>query len=457
MNALCLYPATPGWGVQCGFVCLSFGFGCASPLLARMLGCVCVYGRASLVPRHSWLGCALWVCVLGLGFRLSPATSGWGVWVCVSVCSVCLYPTFHGCGLCYVDWVLPGTCSSALVRCGLRALPGFAAPGGRCCLAPVPVPWLWPAACLSGVPCGPALVRRASSGPVALGALIGFPDAVVPFLHLGAYAPRITGRLRGAREGRPRNRLVVPAVAHCQGSGAGLAARCTRSGPRDGVVAGGSLRCRSLAACAAVVGVCGPGDASGFPYSPSFDGGLGRCPGLFCVKADTALLGSEDATPGSRACVRVRARLGRVGQAGLQGPFWCASALLSPFVVRSLFAWPPLGWSRPFPFVRVRCLCLGCLGPWRLFAPFPPPGFLFWFFSFCLLWPLFFVFFVFCFPRLFFFSPCAPVVPVVSCFPTRGALGLGALLSPRPPPFFCFFFLPPSCWFFFFYCFSLVS
>ena len=42
--ALCLYPATPGWGVQCRCVCLGSGFGCALPLLARVLGwmCVCV-------------------------------------------------------------------------------------------------------------------------------------------------------------------------------------------------------------------------------------------------------------------------------------------------------------------------------------------------------------------------------------------------------------------------------
>ena len=84
--ALRLYPATPGWGVRCGCVCLSSGFGCAPPLLAGVLGPVCVCVHALLVPRHSWLGCAVWVCVLGLGFRLRPATPGWGVGVCVCVC-----------------------------------------------------------------------------------------------------------------------------------------------------------------------------------------------------------------------------------------------------------------------------------------------------------------------------------------------------------------------------------
>ena len=37
----------------------------------------------------------------------------------------------------------------------VTALSGFAAPGDRCCLAPVRVPWFWPAGCLSGVPHGP--------------------------------------------------------------------------------------------------------------------------------------------------------------------------------------------------------------------------------------------------------------------------------------------------------------
>ena len=52
--------------------------------------------------------------------------------------------------------VLPGTFLRAVVRFVLCALSGFAAPSGRCHLAPVCVPWLWPAACLSGVPCGRA-------------------------------------------------------------------------------------------------------------------------------------------------------------------------------------------------------------------------------------------------------------------------------------------------------------
>ena len=86
-----LRPATPGWGVRCGCVCLDSGFGCALPLLARVLGCVCARVRAPLVPRHSWLVFAVWMWVFRLGFRLRPATPGWGVGVCLLVCVLPLY------------------------------------------------------------------------------------------------------------------------------------------------------------------------------------------------------------------------------------------------------------------------------------------------------------------------------------------------------------------------------
>ena len=108
--ALCLYPATPGWGLWCGCVCLGLGFCCPLPLLAWVLGCVCVCVPAPLVPRHSWLGCVVWLCVLGLGFRLRPATPGWVVVVCVCLCarSVCTPPLLAGvCGVGVCAWA-PG-------------------------------------------------------------------------------------------------------------------------------------------------------------------------------------------------------------------------------------------------------------------------------------------------------------------------------------------------------------
>ena len=91
-----LYPATPGWGVRCACVCSGSVFGCAPPLLAGVLRCVCACVCIPLVPRHSWLGCAVWVCVLGLGFRLRPTARGLGVGVCVLVCALRLYPATPG-------------------------------------------------------------------------------------------------------------------------------------------------------------------------------------------------------------------------------------------------------------------------------------------------------------------------------------------------------------------------
>ena len=104
---LCLYPATPCWVVRRRCVCLGSGFGCAPPLLAGKLGCVCVCVPAPIVSRHSWLGCVVWVCVLGLGSRLRPATPGWGVGVCVCSCarSACTPPLLAGvCGVCVCAW-----------------------------------------------------------------------------------------------------------------------------------------------------------------------------------------------------------------------------------------------------------------------------------------------------------------------------------------------------------------
>ena len=47
---------------------------------------------------NSWLGCAPWVCVFGLGFRLHPATPGWAVGVCVCWYgrSTCTFPLLAG-------------------------------------------------------------------------------------------------------------------------------------------------------------------------------------------------------------------------------------------------------------------------------------------------------------------------------------------------------------------------
>ena len=117
-------------------------------------------------------------------------------------------------------------------------------------------------------------------------------------------------------------------------------------------------------------------------------------PGLFRVDADTAPLGSEDTTPGSRACV-------------------CACS-----------SWPGRAGRPPGRVLARLTFPLAVLG--ALFACSAPSGR-----GLPRLWLL----------LCFFFPCCAPVVSCLACFPTPVALGLG-VLSP-PPPFFCP--LPPLC------------
>ena len=333
-----------------------------------------------------------------------------------------------------------GIFSRAGVRRVLCVLPGFAAPSGRCGLAPVLVPWLWPAACLSDVPRGPALVRRASSGPVALGAPVGFPVAVVPFRNPAAVAPGFTGWLRGARAGRPRTGLFVPTAGPCQGRGAGRAPRCTRSGPRDAVVPGGSLRLRSWAACAAVVWRVWTRSLTR-PVSRTVrlsTGDSAGAPGLFRVDADTFPFGSEDATPGSCACARVRAFF--AGSAGWpprrvlmrltfsSGRSWCPLCLLGPLRAGVTLLVVFLAFF-PSHAPAVSCVwCLPALGALGLGVLCPPPPS----------------------SGVFFSLFCAHLVSGVPCFPALGALGLGVL---SPPPSWWFFFV----FFLFLFCVPLVS
>ena len=252
--ALHLYPAIPGPGVQCwclcsgvscspqflagvfGCVCLCARFACTLPILARVcgacvwvrvllsprqswLGCwgVCLCGRCPPLPRQSWLGCGVWVCVLWFGFWPRPAIPGWGVGVSVFVCVLCLWPTIPGWDLWCVGWVLPGTCSRTMVRWVSCALSGFAAPGGGCCLAPVCVPWLWPAACLCGVPHGPAWC--AAPRPVRSLSVLWMafltPWCLCP--SQGLASPDMLGGWRGRwrlTENRPHSSCRWPLASH---------------------------------------------------------------------------------------------------------------------------------------------------------------------------------------------------------------------------------------------------
>ena len=470
--ALRLHPATPGWGARRGCVCLGSGFGCALPLPAGVLGCVCAHVRAPFVPRHSWLGCVVWVCVFGLGFRLRPATPGWAV----------------RCGC---------VCSGLDFGCAPPLLAGVCGVWVGCCLAPVCVPWfvvccarsqgLWHPAAVAAwhlsVCLGCGRQRASLACPVALrGAPRLFRSGrsrcsgrlsrrCGAFPHPGGLCPRLYwAAARGTR--RPAENRALCACCWPRAR----RGRWTRSAsypfgaPRWGcpwrvppALVLGCVRCggwrvwtRSLTRP-----VSRTVRRSTVDSAPA--------PGLFRVDADTASCGSEDATPGSRACVRVLALSGRVGRAGLPGAFWCASPF--PFAALAFcFAWPPPGWACPrlgrffFPLpssARPLCLLLslvsgpGCPGPWRcvlfvlLASRFSalhalslllccPPG--------CWLLPggcspppplcvsRFFL------PPLrslyFFFLVHAPVVSRHLWFPAPAALGLGAVL--------CVFFPPAS-------------
>ena len=206
--ALRLYPATPGWGVRCGCVCLGSGFVCATPLRAGVLGCVCACVCAPLVPRHSWLGCWV-VCVLELGFWLRPATPGWGVGVCVFVCLLRLYhatpgsgvrcgrlclglgfscaPPFQAgvCGVGVCAWASVGAAPRhswlggwlvCVLVCALRLYPATSGSGVRCgcvCLG-------------SGFGCGPPLLAgMCGVGVCAWAGVFGFgPPLLVGVLGL---------------------------------------------------------------------------------------------------------------------------------------------------------------------------------------------------------------------------------------------------------------------------------
>ena len=507
--ALRLYPATPGWGVRLGCLCLGSGFGCAPPLLAGLLGCACLcalsactppflarvcgvgacaWAPASGAPRHSWLGCAVWVCVLGLGRRLRPASPGprlsWlgccGVCVCLCASSACTPPLparVHGVGGCAWAWVsaaprhsCPGCWGVCVFVCALRLYPATPGLGVRCrcaclglgfdcapplmagvsgcvcaCVRAPLVPrlsWLGFVVCWFGVAghlslCRGSLrvVRAAQVCGTRWPLLLGtcpFALVVVGGVPLwrawwpGFGAPRLVRsgcsrcsfRLFGRRGAVPHPRGLRPRLywvaarstrrpaenrAHCAcrwpppwlGRWARSASYpfgaprwgCPWRVPPAPVLGCMRFSCfrvwtRSLTRPVSRAVRLSTRDSAG-------------APGLLHVDADTAPFGSEDATRGSRACVRVRVLLVWVGQAGLLGALWCASS---------------------FPVARLAVLFV-CSGPSRL-------GF-----------------------ALFFFFLCAPVVSGV---PSLGP-GCPHLVScPSPPPFFFLsplflFFLRPRC------------
>ena len=213
----------------------------------------------------------------------------------------------------------------------------------------------------------------------------------------------------------------------------------------------GCVRCGGFACVGPVT------DASGFPYCPSFDGGLDRCSGAVscgcrhrplrvggrharvqrvCACACPAWLGRAGRPPG-RVFVRLTFLLAGLGALlACSAPSWLGLPRW----------WLCLGFSSslPPPCCTPVVSCFACfpapgrLGPWRLLAPPPSPP---------LCAPLSPALHVFrpwvpwalascCHPPPFLFSPsplrCAALSPALRVF--RGALGLCA----SSPP--CLFF-----------------
>ena len=283
----------PGPLGYCSMVCspgvLCGALGLVTPVhrCARSVCCAggCVY-RASLQGPHSSIRTAaihnrqglgtLRACTRPSGRRLFVAGTAW-----VPPGRTLLYPD-GGCSVAGRDWirclartrlfrrhlVLLGDCPHAVVRCVLCALSGFAAPGGRCCLSPVRVPWLWPEACLYGVPRGsawcpaprpvrsPSVLRSAFQTPWCLSPPQGIaPPALLAGRELGS----LCLPLAPAKVGALRSLCIVP--VQCP------AMRLSLAGP-SGIGLG--LRELRLFACVDLVT-----DASGLPYRLSFDGRLG--------------------------------------------------------------------------------------------------------------------------------------------------------------------------------------
>ena len=338
--------------------------------------------------------------------------------------------------------MLLGTASRAVVMWLWRALSGFAAPGGCCCLAPVRVPWLWPAACHSGVPPGPTWC--AAHCPVrSLSVLwlafltpwcLSPPGGLSPPALLG-------GRAGHVEAGQEPGSLCLP-LAPAEAGALGLLRVVAVLGPAMGLsLAGPSGIGLGLLALWCLACEDPVTDASSFPYCPSFDGGPSRCTGaVLCGRRHRPfrVAGRHARVPCVCACACF---LGKVGRAGLSGAFWC----VSPFPVAVLGA--PFVCSAP-SWLGVPCLwLLLCLFvffsflfapplslafrvfwpwvPWALACCAPPP-LLFFSTPFCFSLPCFFFFLPVLVFVFFLFSPSSVFFFAVRCTRHRGRHNTGA-------------------------------
>ena len=491
-----LRPATLGWGVGV-CVCWCGRSPCTPPILAGVCSVgVCVWAWVSAAPRHSWpgswglrvgvrapplpchswLGCAVWMCVFGLGFWLRPATPGWGhrKSVCLCACSACTPPLLAGvCGVGVCAWARVsaaprlswlgcwGVCVLVCVVLLYPATPGW---GVRCgcvcsgsgfgcappllvgvcgvwfgrCLAPVPVPWF--VVCCARCPdlrhlvaalawhlssCRGCGRRRASLACLVAPRWCAAPRLVwsLSVLQLaflspwclspggGLASPALLGGCAGhAEAGQEPGSLCLP-LAPAEAGALGSLRVVPVWGPAMGLslagLSGVGLGLRALRCLACVDPVT---DASGFPYRPSFDGGLSRCTGaVSCGRRHRPfrVRGRHAQVPCVCACACF---LGRVGQAGLSAAVRCTSPFPVAVLVALLVCSAPSGLGLP-------CLCC------------------FWVFFVC-----------------FFFSPLVrPACLRRSVFSRPGCLGHWRLVV-LPLPSLLFFFLPPACLFVCLFC-----
>ena len=344
----------------------------------------------------------LWVWCAGVGARLSLAPCPVPRFV---VCCVRFPGSRHPVAV--VAWHL-----SSCRGCGRRraSLACLVAP--RWCDAPRPV-WSLLVLRLAFLSPWCLLPPRGLSPPALLGGCAGHAEA-----------SREPGSLCLPRAPAEARALGALRVVPVRGPAMGL----SLAGP-----SGFGLRLRALHCLACVDPVT---DASGFPYRPSFDGGLGRCTGAVscgrrhrpfrvggrharvphvCACACPAWPGRAD-RPAGRVLMRLTFPLAVLGFLFcLFGPLRAGVALF--VVVLSFFfvSFPLLPLVAPPLCPALRASRPGV--PWAL-ASFPHP------------------------PPFFFPSPPSvrPVVSCFACFPAWGALGLGVLLLPPAP-----FFSPVSC------------
>ena len=342
---LLLYPATPGWDVRCRCVCSCLGFCCAPPLLVGVLGSVCLCARSACTPPLLAGVCGVWV-----GFCLAPVPVPWFV-ACCARCPGLRHP------VAVVAWHLP-----LCLGCGLRRAFLACPVAPRWSAAPRPVRSL-------------SVRRSAFLTPCRLSPPGGrYWVAARATRRPAENRAHCVCRWTPQRQGRWARSASYPFGAPGWGCPWRVAPASVLGCVRCGVL---RVWTRSLTRPVSRTARLSTGDSAG-------------APGLFCVDANTAPFGLEDATPESRGCVRVRAFLAGSGGPASWARFGAPHLYLWPFLLLSLSARPPAGWGCP------ACVVSG-----------------------------------------FFFSPllCACLVSGIPCFPALVALGLGVLWSFPPPSF----------------------